>query len=153
VSRFTRDEIEQHWAHYQDVARRCGPAGDWDEFCDLYTEDCTMVVSGAGRIGGREAMKRWYREAFGSEPMRWLVYYPVEWYMIDEHRGWVACEFKNRMADPGDGSVHEFSCFSLLKYAGNGLWSYEEDKLDPAEMADVLEGWHRARAALAPTAG
>lgn len=148
MGRFTREEIEEHWAHYQDVARRCGPSGDWDEFCELYTEDCTMVVSGAGRIGGRAAMKRWYAEAFGSEPMRWLVYYPVEWYMIDADRGWVSCQFWNRMADPGDGSVHEFSCFSLLKYAGNGLWSYEEDKLDPAEMAAVLEGWHAAKARL-----
>jgi hypothetical protein len=145
MGRFTREEIEEQWAHYQKVARRCGPAGDWDEFVDLYTEDATMVVSGAGRIGGREAMRRWYREAFGTQPMRSLVYYPVEWYMIDEERGWVSCQFWNRMADPGDGSIHEFSCFSLLKYAGDGQWSYEEDKLDPGEMQSVLEGWYAAK--------
>jgi len=82
--------------------------------------------------------------------MRSLAYYPVEWYMIDEYRGWVSCEFKNRMSDPGDGSVHEFSCFSLLKYAGDGQWSYEEDKLDPAEMEAVLTGWYAAKARLQP---
>jgi hypothetical protein len=65
--------------------------------------------------------------------------------MIDEHRGWLACQFWNRMADPGDGSVHEFSCFSLLKYAGDGLWSFEEDKFDPAEMEVCLQGWHEAK--------
>ena len=108
-----------------------------------------MVVSGAGSIGGREAMKRWYRAAFQDEPMRWLVYYPVEWYMIDEHRGWLSCQFWNRMADPGDGSVHQFSCFSLLKYAGNGLWSFEEDKLEPAEMEAVLAGWLATKQRLA----
>jgi hypothetical protein len=145
MPRWTRDEIEEHWAHYQNVARRCGPAGDWDELCDLYTEDATMIVSGAGSVGGREAMKRWYREAFSVEPMRWLVYYPVEWYMIDEHRGWLSCQFWNRMADPGDGSVHQFSCFSLLKYAGEGLWSFEEDKFDPADMQRALDGWLAAR--------
>ena len=79
MPRWTRDEIEEQWAHYQKVARRCGPAGNWDEFVDLYTEDAVMIVSGAGKIGGREAMRRWYREAFAVEPMRWLVYYPVEW--------------------------------------------------------------------------
>jgi uncharacterized protein YodC (DUF2158 family) len=67
-------------------------------------------------------MRRWYREAFAAEPMRSLHYYPVEWYMIDEHRGWVACQFWNRMADPGDGSIHE---------------SFEEDKLDPAEISNI----------------
>lgn len=145
MPRWTRDEIEEHWAHYQQVARRCGPAGDWDEFVDLYTEDAVMVVSGQGAIGGREAIRRWYRETFSVEPMRWLVYYPVEWYMIDEHRGWLACQFWNRMADPGDGSIHQCSCFSLLKYAGDGLWSFEEDKLDPNEMARVIQGWYATK--------
>jgi len=144
-SRFSREEIEEHWAHYQKVARHCGPAGDWTPLCDLYTEDATMIVSGGVKVGGREAMKRWYREALGEEPMRSLHYYPVEWYMIDEHRGWLSCQFWNRMADPGDGSVHEFACFSLLKYAGDGLWSFEEDKFDPAEMQVCLQGWLDAK--------
>ena len=81
----------------------------------------------------------------GAEPMRALHYYPVEWFMIDEHRGWLSCQFWNRMADPGDGSVHEFACFSLLKYAGDGLWSFEEDKFDPAEMQTSLQGWLDAK--------
>jgi hypothetical protein len=97
-------------------------------------------------------MRRWYREAFAVEPMRWLVYYPVEWYMIDEHRGWLSCQFWNRMADPGDGSIHQFSCFSLLKYAGDGLWCYEEDKLDPAEMQGVLDGWYAAKKRISESA-
>ena len=63
--------------------------------------------------------------------MRYLWYYPVEWYMIDEDRGWVSCQFWCRMADPGDGSVHEFKCFSLLKYAGDGLWSLRGRPLRP----------------------
>ena len=102
---WTRDEIEREWLKYQKSARECGPAGNWDPFCDLYTGDATMVVSGGIEVGGREALKKWYREALGSDPMRSLHYYPVEWYMIDEHRGWLSCQFWNRMADPGDGSV------------------------------------------------
>jgi len=79
--------------------------------------------------------------------MLYLWYYPVEWYMIDEDRGWVSCQFWNRMADPGDGSVHEFKCFSLLKYAGEGLWSYEEDLFDPGDMETAIAGWVAAKAA------
>ncbi len=67
--------------------------------------------------------------------------------MIDEDRGWVSCQFWNRMADPGDGSVHEFKCFSLLKYAGDGFWSYEEDLFDPGDMEAAIAGWVAAKAA------
>ena len=146
MGRWTRGELEREWTKYQQVALQCGPAGDWDPFCDLYTEHAVMVVSGGIRVGGREAMKRWYRDAFSVEPMKYLWYYPVEWYMIDEDRGWVSCQFWCRMADPGDGSVHEFKCFSLLKYAGDGLWSFEEDIWDPADMDAALASWVEAKA-------
>jgi ketosteroid isomerase-like protein len=56
---FDRTEIERAWAHDQKVARRCGPACDWAELCDLYSEDATMIVSGGVEVAGREAMKRW----------------------------------------------------------------------------------------------
>jgi hypothetical protein len=149
MGRWTRDELEREWARYQQVALECGPAIDWDPFCDLYTEHAIMVIPGGMRIGGREAMKRWYREAFSTEPLKYLWYYPVEWYMIDEDLGWVSCQFWCRMADPGDGSVHEFKCFSLLKYAGDGLWSFEEDLWDPADMEASLAGWVEAKKAAA----
>ena len=143
---WTRDELEREWKRYQQVALECGPKIDWDPFCDLYTEHAIMVTPGGLRVGGREAMKRWYREAFATEPLKYLFYYPVEWYMIDEDRGWVSCQFWCRMADPGDGSVHEFKCFSLLKYAGDGLWSFEEDIWDPADMDAALASWVEAKA-------
>ena len=41
------------------------------------------------------------------------------------------CEFQNRMRDPGDGSIHQEPNISVLKYAGDGLWSYEEDAYNP----------------------
>ena len=42
------------------------------------------------------------------------------------------------MADPGDGSVHEEGNFTLLKYAGNGKWKYEEDVYNPAKFAEMV---------------
>ena len=118
---WTRDEIEREWLKYQKSARACGPAGNWDPFCDLYTEDATMVVSGGIEVGGREAMKKWYREALGADPMRSLHYYPVEWYMIDEHRGWISCQFWNRMADPGDGSPYVLNAPPNVAIGGGAL--------------------------------
>lgn len=54
----------------------------------------------------------------------WL---PVDWSVIDYERGWVVFCAQNRMSDPGDDSVHQAASWSLIKYAGDGLWSYEED--------------------------
>jgi hypothetical protein len=45
------------------------------------------------------------------------------------------------MADPGDGSLHQAYNFTLLKYAGDGMWSYEEDIYNPASFADMVRGW------------
>ena len=38
------------------------------------------------------------------------------------------------MSDPGDGSIHQEYNFTLLKYAGDGKWSYEEDIYNPAAL-------------------
>ncbi len=70
-----------------------------------------------------------------------MKYFPIEWYMIDEERGWVVAHVWNRMADPGDGSLHQAYNLTLLKYAGNLKWSYEEDIYNPAHFKDMVRGW------------
>jgi hypothetical protein len=50
------------------------------------------------------------------------------------------------MADPGDGSVHQAYNFSLMKYAGDGLWSYEEDIYNPSHFVEMLNGWQARKA-------
>jgi len=57
--------------------------------------------------------------------------FPIEWYVIDEEKGWVVCQVWNRMEDPGDGSVHQEYNITILKYAGDGRWSSEEDVYNP----------------------
>jgi hypothetical protein len=53
------------------------------------------------------------------------------------------------MANPGDGSLHREYNFSLLKYAGDGKWSYEEDVYNPQRFADMIKGWNQLRKRLA----
>ena len=48
------------------------------------------------------------------------------------------------MKDPGDGSVHESPNLSVLKYAGDGLWSYEEDAYNPMNLPGDGAGVHPA---------
>jgi hypothetical protein len=148
MGRWTRDELEQAFANYQRVARRAGTTGDWNAWADLFTEDATYVEHLFGTFGGREAIRRWITAAMGSFPGNAMPHFPIEWYVIDEDRGWVVCQVWNRMADPGDGSVHQAYNFSLLKYAGEGLWSYEEDIYNPSKFTEMLDRWQTRKAEL-----
>lgn len=55
----------------------------------------------------------------------------------------------NRMGDPGDGTVHQAVNWTLLKYAGGGKWSWEEDLYNPNEFATMIKGWMAAKRAAA----
>ena len=78
-----------------------------------------------------------------------MIHYPIEWYIIDAERGWLVCQVWNRMADPGDGSLHQEYNFTLLKYADNGLWSYEEDVYNPARFGEMVKNYLSHKKALA----
>ncbi|TMK82691.1 MAG: hypothetical protein E6G57_17015 [Actinobacteria bacterium] len=74
--------------------------------------------------------------------------FPIGWSVIDEEKGWVICQVWNRMEDPGDGSTHQAYNVTILKYAGDGRWSYEEDIYNPAHFASMIEEWERRKAEL-----
>jgi ketosteroid isomerase-like protein len=141
VGRWSRAELEEAFARYQEAALTAGRTGDWSAWADQFTEDATYIEHHYGTMGGREAIRRWITETMSSFPGRDMPHFPIEWYVIDEDRGWVVCQVWNRMADPGDGSIHQQYNFTLLKYAGNGRWSYEEDIYNPASFATMVQGW------------
>jgi hypothetical protein len=78
-----------------------------------------------------------------------MQYFPIEWYIIDEERGWIVAQVWNRMVDPGDGSLHQQYNFTLLKYAGNGKFSFEEDIYNPAHFQTMIKGWNERKRELA----
>jgi hypothetical protein len=49
------------------------------------------------------------------------------------------------MVDPGDGSLHQQYNFTLLKYAGNGKFSFEEDIYNPAHFQSMIKGWNERK--------
>lgn len=149
MGRWSRDELEAAFEAYQDAALAAGTSGDWNAWADLFTEDATYVEHHYGVLGGREAIRRWISTTMAAYPGKHMPHFPVEWYVIDEDKGWVVCQVWNRMADPGDGSLHQASNITILKYAGNGRWSSEEDVYNPAHFATMLGAWEQRRRELA----
>ena len=141
MGRWSRDELEDEFEKYQARALKAATSHDWREWADQFTEDATYIEHHYGRIGGREAISNWIQSTMDEWPNNEMIYFPIEWYMIDEETGWVVCQVWNRFADPGDGSIHQEYNFTLLKYAGNGKWSYEEDVYNPAHFATMVGGY------------
>ncbi len=142
---WSREELEEAFAAYQAKGAEAGRTGDWAAWADHFTEDAVYVEHHYGRFEGRDAIRTWISGCMAEFPGSAMPEFPVGWYVIDEERGWVICQVFNRMADPGDGSVHEADNMTILHYAGDGLWSYEEDVYNPAHFAAMVRGWLECR--------
>lgn len=144
---FTRDEIENAFRHFQSEVVKATSEPNWDLFANLFTEDASYYEHAYGRFEGRSHISQWAQKTMSSFPGNAMPGFPVAWYVIDEERGWVVCEIRNIMFDPGDGSVHEASNITILHYAGDNQWSYEEDVYNPAKFFDMVSGWAQVAAA------
>ena len=145
MSRWSRDELEKAFEAYLEAGARAGASGDWTEWPEIFTEDATYIEHHFGEMHGREAIFEWISTTMKQPINDEMTEYPCEWYVIDEDKGWVVCCIQNRMRDPGDGSVHEAPNWTLLKYAGDNQWSWEEDIYNPNEFTDMIKGWLLAK--------
>jgi hypothetical protein len=149
MGQWSRAEIDEAFTEYQRQAAACGASGEWRTWADLFTEDARYVEHLYGRMEGREAIYSWIQKTMSTYPGSEMPEFPIEWHVIDEERGWVLCHVWNRMRDPGDGSIHQEYNITILHYAGDGLWSYEEDVYNPMHFATMLSAWEAARDAAA----
>ena len=78
-----------------------------------------------------------------------MTAFPVVWYSIDVEKGWVFAEIMNRMQDLGDRKIHEEANITILHYAGNGLFSYEEDAYNPHNFGEMLKAYEASKAKMA----
>jgi len=147
MAQLTRDELERAFAHYQAVAAKAAAANEWRPWADMFTDDAEYVEHHYGVFHGREAIFRWITDTMHTPPNDDMNAFPVEWYVIDDQKGWIVCCIQNRMRDPGDGTVHQEANWSLLKYAGDDKWSYEEDMYNPLEFGEMIKGWFDAKKA------
>jgi ketosteroid isomerase-like protein len=142
---FSREEVEA--AYHQFVA--AGNTGDWSAWADLHTEDCVWVEHHLGTIRGREAIRAKILEVMQPVPM---MEFPVEWYVVDGDRvvyyPWQVLPDPRAEADRA-GETFRFGCVTILGYAGDGLWSYQEDLYNPSEGQEVVKRWLAAGGQLA----
>ena len=61
--------------------------------------------------------------------------FPLAWQVVDAPTSRLICEVRNLMPDPGDGTHHEESNMTIMTYAGDGLFSREEDVYNPLRFA------------------
>ena len=76
-----------------------------------------------------------------------MTSFPHAWCICDEARGWWVCRIENRFDDPGDGEVYQAHNITILEYAGNNQWSYEEDVYNPVKFGETAKAWLAAKAA------
>jgi hypothetical protein len=138
---FSRNELVAAHERYKDVARLCAESGEWRPWAEMFTEDARYVEHLFGTFEGREAIYSWIQSTMSEWPNSEMQAFPHDWCVLDEERGWWICQIENRFRDPGDGSVHQASNLTVLHYAGNGLFSYEEDVYNPASFAPVVTSW------------
>jgi ketosteroid isomerase-like protein len=112
---------------------------DWSGLARFYTADAVLVDPAWGRVEGRAAIEALFKEAMaGLDGFT----YPIEFTAISGND--VVVKWLQVAAGLGpDGRPLVHSGVSTMLYAGDGLFSYEEDLMNVAQVgADlVAAGW------------
>lgn len=128
-----RDEVQALVDRYLDLRQRI-EAGEatWVDLAELFTDDAVYIDPAWGRIQGIDEIRSFLVESMrGLDDWR----FPVRFAAIEGDDVVISW----RQVLPGerpDGRPYEQSGVSLLRYAGAGKFSFEEDLLN---MTHVLE--------------
>lgn len=136
-----RAELEAAFERYQSEVVEAAGSGDWGRFAELFTEDATYKEHAYGDFSGREEIRRWITRTMTTFPGSEMPAFPIDWYLVDEPHGRIVCDVWNDLRDVGDGVRHGASNLTILTYAGDGLWSCEEDVYNPATFLRAVRRW------------
>ncbi|MFB7716651.1 nuclear transport factor 2 family protein [Nocardia sp. NPDC056100] len=143
MGRFERTELEEALRNYNAVVDKCSETGDWSPFADLFTEDVEYIEHAYGIFHGREEVRGWIVDVMAPFPhMR----FEHQWTAFDETNDAIVVGISNVLDHPTDPNAHfGFPNVTRIVYAGNGLFSSEEDVYNPVRDAPRVVGeWAKA---------
>jgi hypothetical protein len=141
TTEYGRDEVESAFRRYF----LTGPVGeDWVAWSRLFTDDAVYNDHFWGTFGGPAEIQRFLE---GMMSFAAHVYSPLVWYNIDGAQ--VVYQVVNRADNPEPGGEPiDFPSLQVIRYAGEGMWSSEDDWWTVAEMKlfnqRYTSAWDRA---------
>lgn len=135
----SRDEVQAFVDRYLDLRARI-EAGQatWVDLAELFTDDAVYIDPAWGRIQGTDEIRSFLIESMrGLEDWR----FPVQLAAIEGDDVVITW----RQVLPGqraDGRPYEQTGVSLLRYAGDGKVSFEEDLLNMTHVLEDLDESH-----------
>ena len=145
---FTRAELAAAFEAFEQTVDRAARTHDWDAWTQHYTDDVLYIEHAAGTMHGRDEVRTWIRRTMGAFPGSHMTSFPSLWKVYDEATGRVICELDNPMRDPGDGTIIGATNISIMTYAGDGLWSKQEDIYNPMKFLETTMAWCKKAEAL-----
>jgi predicted SnoaL-like aldol condensation-catalyzing enzyme len=132
-----REEVEAAFAEYV----RLGAEGlDWPAWAELFTDDAIYIEHNLGTFEGRESIKNWI---VGTMAEFTGMTFAIDWAIIDGDR--VAFYIWNLLPDPTGGDArYGFPNATVIEYAGDGKWKFEEDYYNPANADAEVRRWIEA---------
>ena len=140
---FSAGEITEAYAAMHAQVQQYAATGAWDAFAEHFTEDAEYVEHAFGTFRGRDQIREWSVRTMTSYPGSEMTGFPLAWQVVDVPTSRLICEVRNLMPDPGDGSRLEESNLTIMTYAGDGLFSREEDVYNPLRFARMSVRWAR----------
>jgi predicted SnoaL-like aldol condensation-catalyzing enzyme len=134
---FPREEVEAEFEKYRARAALAVESGDWDQWAAQFTDDAHYREHHYGYYTSGEQIREWINSVMQPFP---TMEFPPSYALIDGNR--VSALIPNILPAPeGDDGYYGFDVNTILHYAGNGKWSFEEDVYNPREAEDVVARW------------
>jgi hypothetical protein len=141
MARYSREELQEAHDHFVGVAGACAQSGEWRPWADLFTPDAEYLEHTFGRFHGPDEIYAWIQGLMSQWPNSEMTSFPHDWCVCDEERGWWICQIENRFRDPGDHKTYQAHNLTVLHYAGDNKWSYEEDAYNPTNFIPMVNEW------------
>ncbi|MAU82651.1 nuclear transport factor 2 family protein [Gordonia sp. Z-3] len=141
MSTYSHAELDDAFRVFQKTVAEIAVTRDWDRFAEMFTTDARYIEHALGTMAGREEIRTWIWKTMTTFPGSHMTGFPALWHVVDAPTGRVICEVDNPMRDPGDGTHITATNLTILTYAGDGLWSCEEDVYNPLEFGQAAARW------------